>query len=160
MEFNIVEIELNNPEHASALVGLLNAYAQDEMGGGATLDENVRRNLVPALQQRIDYLGLLVECDGRFLGLLNAFEGFSTFYARPLLNIHDIYIQPEFRGMKLAGSLLNAAEKISQARGYCKLTLEVLSNNEAAKSSYRKAGFSPYELKKVHGRAEFWEKRI
>ncbi|MFT5906124.1 MAG: ribosomal protein S18 acetylase RimI-like enzyme, partial [Cryomorphaceae bacterium] len=42
----------------------------------------------------------------------------------------------------------------------CKITLEVLSKNEVAKSAYQKFGFSGYELDPEAGKALFWEKPI
>lgn len=154
----MTEIDLADTLHSQALIRLLSSYAEDEMGGGTPLENHVQHNLVPALACRTDYLGLLAAVDGKYIGLLNAFEGFSTFYARPLLNIHDVFVEPVYRGHRIAGSLMLAAERIAQGRDYCKLTLEVLKENRAAQTAYQRAGFQPYELGNKNGRAEFWEK--
>ena len=56
--------------------------------------------------------------------------------------------------------MLAKVEEVARARGCCKLTLEVLSNNEAAKSAYRRCGFSDYQLDPNAGSALFWEKTL
>jgi ribosomal protein S18 acetylase RimI-like enzyme len=55
---------------------------------------------------------------------------------------------------------MEKAEQVASERGCCKMTLEVLNNNEAAKSSYRASGYEPYQLDDQFGNAEFWQKPI
>jgi ribosomal protein S18 acetylase RimI-like enzyme len=66
----------------------------------------------------------------------------------------------EYRGKGLSHEMLEKVEEIAIEKGCCKLTLEVLSNNEIAKSSYKKFGFSSYELDPETGQALFWEKLL
>jgi GNAT superfamily N-acetyltransferase len=130
------------------------------MGGGRPLAESVRRDLPARLAARADAVVLLGYAQGAAAGLLIAFEGFSTFACAPLLNIHDIVVAPAYRGAGLAGRLLARAEAIARDRGCCKLTLEVLEGNRAARAAYRRSGFRPYELDPAMGRALFWEKPL
>ena len=81
------QTDLSKVEHQAALVELLNLYAQDQMGGGNPLNEEVKQRLIPELQKRDDFVSFLAYSeDGQTrsqekpVGLLNAFEGFSTFY--------------------------------------------------------------------------------
>jgi ribosomal protein S18 acetylase RimI-like enzyme len=68
--------------------------------------------------------------DGReAVGLVNCFEGFSTFACRPLVNVHDLVVAASHRGRRVGEQMLAAVEHIARARGACKLTLEVLSAN-------------------------------
>ena len=46
-------------------------------------------------------------------GLLNCMEGFSTFAARPLLNIHDCCVATAFRRQGISSQML-ARESLSQ----------------------------------------------
>lgn len=151
-----VELE----KDGAALLQLLDHYARDPMGGGKPLCEEVKQHLIPQLQQRNDYLGVIAFLDNKPAGLINAFEGFSTFAARPLMNIHDVVVLPEFRGNGLAQRMMSELEYIARQRGCCKLTLEVLSNNTVAQSAYRKFGFGAYELDPEAGQALFWQKKI
>jgi len=160
MVIEIVDVDLDWPLHAAALVRLLDAYARDEMGGGRGLADQTRCTLIGALQSRQDYVGLLALCDGAAVGLLNAFEGFSTFVAKPLLNIHDVYVDATLRGHGIGQALLQHVEQIARERGCCKLTLEVLAGNTSAQRLYQAQGYSAYTLNEETGQALFWQKAL
>ena len=78
-----------------------------------------------------------------FVGLALCIPSFSSFRARPVLNIHDIAVAPGHRGKGIGQALLKAVEKEARRRGCCKVTLEVREDNEIAKAAYRRAGFKP-----------------
>ena len=149
----------DNTADAKSLVRLLCEYAQDPMGVGQGLSEFTQANIVTELAKR-DAITLLAYSGDRAVGLLNAFEGFSTFYCKPLLNIHDVSVSAPYRGQGIAQQLLEQAEVIARQRGCCKLTLEVLSENKIAAALYQKFGFAGYQLDPQAGRAEFWEKKL
>lgn len=142
------------------LLSLLDAYAADPMGGGRPLPGKVKSELITRLGRRADYFGFIARYESRPAGLINCFEGFSTFQARPLMNIHDVVVLPEFRGRGISLRLLDRVEALARERGCCKLTLEVLSNNSVAKAAYRKFGFAGYQLDPAAGEAVFWEKAL
>lgn len=156
----IVQADYKNPQHAQDLVYLLNTYATDPMGGGTALADQVQNTLVAELAKRDFALSLLAHVNGAPAGLLNAFEGFSTFAAKPLINIHDVIVVKEYRGLQLSQRLLAALEVIARERGCCKITLEVLTGNEAAQRAYQKFGFSGYALDPKVGHAVFWQKKL
>lgn len=120
----------------------------------------MRIALIPQLKRCGHYLGVIAWHDETPVGLVNGFEGFSTFAARPLLNIHDIVVAPAVRGTGLSQRLLAKVEEIARIRGCCKLTLEVLSNNHVAQGAYRKFGFAAYQLDPQAGQALFWQKPL
>ncbi len=156
----IKQADLNDSAQAAAIVDLLNRYAQHPMGGGESLPEYTRQNLIKALQQRQEYRALLAYDGDTPIGLCNCFEGFSSFACKPLLNIHDLFVSDGYRNQGIAKRLLAAAEDIARQSGCCKLTLEVLSGNEAAKTSYAGIGYKPYQLNEEFGHAEFWQKYL
>lgn len=160
LAIEVLQADYGNAQHAQDLVYLLNAYAADPMGGGIPLTDVVQCSLVEELAKRDFALSLLAYVDGKPAGLLNAFEGFSTFAAKPLINIHDVIVLKEFRGLQLSQKLLSAVEELARARGCCKLTLEVLSGNESAKYAYMKFGFAGYALDPKVGQALFWQKKL
>ena len=92
------------------------------------------------------------------VGLVNTFEGYSTFKARPLLNVHDIAVLPAQRARGVGQALLAACEAHARQRGCCKLTLEVLSGNQRALRSYQRFGFAPYVLDPREGQALLMQK--
>jgi ribosomal protein S18 acetylase RimI-like enzyme len=154
----VIPADYSNPQHQDLIPSLLDAYARDPLGGGEPLRDEVKANLVGELRKLPNALSLLAFCDGRPAGLMNAFFAFSTFQCKSILNIHDMVVLPEYRGLGLSQRLLAAAEAIARAKGCCKLTLEVQSGNDVAKGAYRKFGFSGYELDPQHGQAMFWQK--
>ena len=160
MEIRVYEADYTDPAHAASIVKLLNAYASDPMGGGERLSESVKQNLVAKLSEFPGAFSILAIADDLPVGLVNCFEGFSTFACQPLINIHDVYVQDDYRGMGISRKMLALVETIAIQRNCCKLTLEVLSNNNAAKSSYEKFGFTDYQLDPASGHALFWQKKL
>lgn len=156
----IVDADLELPDHADAVVRLLDAYAHDPLGGGAGLSSYARGNLASELRKRDSAHVVLGMVDGEAAGLLIAFEGFSTFACRPLLNIHDVAVVAEHRGKGVGKLMLGRAEAIAVELGCCKMTLEVLEGNRVAQELYRSLGFRSYELKPQWGKALFWEKKL
>ncbi|KAG1707573.1 Serine/threonine-protein kinase PrkC [Nymphon striatum] len=152
--------DLKNEAHSNALVDLLSRYALGKMGGGKALSEYTKSNLPNALLKRSDITVILAFNDEEPIGLINCIEGFSTFACKPLMNIHDVYVAPDYRGQGIATRLLQEVEKLARKQQCCKITLEVLEGNEPAKLTYQKFGFDGYELDPNMGKAMFWEKKI
>lgn len=152
--------DLSDPNQAGAVVTLLDRYAKHPMGGGQPLSEFTRKNLTKTLARRSDCTIILAFDKNTAVGLCNCFECFSTFACRPILNIHDVYVDENYRGQGIAPKMMQYAEQIALENGCCKITLEVLTNNEAAKASYLASGYAPYQLDAQFGQAEFWQKTI
>jgi ribosomal protein S18 acetylase RimI-like enzyme len=146
MSIEIHEANLADPRDAEALLDVLDSYARDPMGGGVGLTPDVRRRLVPTLREQAQALVLLARDAEKAVGLATCFFGFSTFAARPLLNVHDLAVLPEFRGRGVGRALLAAAEARARARGCAKLTLEVREDNARARALYEQCGFRDFEL--------------
>ncbi len=153
-------VNYNDEADASQMMRLLNIYAQDPMGGGKPLADHVLRDLPSSLAKRLHAFSILISVDNEPAALANCFEGFSTFACAPLINVHDIIVRGEYRGMGLSQKLLDEVSQIAKDRGCCKITLEVLSNNVPAKQAYLKYGFAPYGLDPKAGEAHFWEKKL
>lgn len=156
----VIKVDYHNEKQMSDLLFLLNCYAEDPMGGGEPVSEEVTKQLPEALQARNFVFSLIVYIDGKPAGLTNCIESFSTFACRPVVNIHDFAINPEYRGQGVSQVLLNEIEKIAREKGSAKITLEVLSGNKVAINAYKKFGFNGYELDPNMGKAEFWEKKL
>ena len=158
MTISMERIDFSQPQQAAVLVELLDAYAQDPMGGGVGLAAEVKACLAERLAAVPGAVGLVARLDGSPAGVATAFPGFSTFAARPLLSIHDLAVLAPFRRQGIGQALLAELAQIATELGCCKLTLEVLSNNQVAQGAYRKSGFAPYELDVKTGIAQFWQK--
>lgn len=160
MPLQICRADYSNPAHAEAILVMLQHYALDPMGGGKPLSQAVTDTLVSELARRDFAVSVLAFLNGEIVGLINAFEGFSTFACRPLLNIHDVVVLRPHRGLGIAQAMFVEVERIAIERGCCKLTLEVLAHNQPAKQVYRKLGFAPYQFSAETGQAEFWQRPL
>lgn len=152
--------ELDSEADAAAVVAMLDAYARDPMGDGQPLLSDVRERLIPALREHPTTLIWLAFIDKEPVGLLTAFVGFSTFKARPLINIHDAAVLPPARGQGVGRKLLAAVEEHAFQTGCCKLTLEVLENNDRAKGLYESFGFRQATYADGAGAALFYAKPL
>ncbi len=141
-----------------ALVSVLDMYARDPMGGGEPLAAEVKARLCDDLARLPGAVSWLAWLDQQPVGLLNALQGYSSFKARPLMNVHDIAVDPAERGKGIGQALLKALEEHAQQLGCCKLTLEVLSGNSVAQHSYARFGFEQYSLSALTGQALFMQK--
>jgi len=160
MNSEIRKVDYNNPDHAADMMMLLDHYSRDPMGANEPLPQNIHDNLIHELQKRSHVASAIAYVDATPAALVNYIEGFSTFAAKPLINVHDLVVHVDFRGQGLSHQLLAFVESEAKSIGCCKVTLEVLAENEIAKKSYAKFGFKPYQLTEEGGPAQFWQKKI
>jgi len=160
MKIEVSLVDYSSKQHSTDLIHLLSHYALDPMGGGTALSEFVIENLVSELSKLPHAISVICYVDGKPAGLVNCFEGFSTFKCKPLINIHDVVVLDEFRGQGISQRMLEKVEKIAKDKGCCKLTLEVLEGNKTARNAYLKQGFEAYELDPENGKALFWQKTL
>ena len=160
MNIEVLIADYSNSVHAADVVELLNCYACDPMGGGKPLSQYAKKNLTTELAKLPGAFSILCYVDGAAAGLANCLTSFSTFKCKPLVNIHDLVVLKQFRGLGLSQRLLSEVQRVAMERDCCKLTLEVLEGNEPAKKAYLSFGFETYELDSSHGKAFFWQKTI
>ncbi|PTX92741.1 GNAT family N-acetyltransferase [Opitutus sp. ER46] len=156
----IAEADLSSPKDQAAVLVLIDEYARDPFGGGESLGADVRNRLISGLQRHPTTLILIGWCETRPVAIAVCFGGFSTFAARPLLNIHDFMVVKEYRGLGVGRQMLQAVEAKARELGCCKLTLEVLDRNDRAMRTYRAAGFGRYVLQDDAGAALFLVKPL
>jgi len=156
----ILEADLDRQEHRQAVVALLDAYAQDPMGNGQPLSADIQRDLIPGLQQHPTTIIFLAFQNDEAVGIATCFRGFSTFAARPLINISDFYVLPARRGQNIGQMILTDVENKARNMGCCKITLEVQENNHRAQRIYQAAGFSRAVYVEAAGGALFLSKAL
>jgi len=144
----MTEVELANLEdgaHQATIVEMLDMYCRDEFGAGQPLSAAARERLIPGLKRHGGARVFLAYEKGSPVGIAICLLGFSTFRGLPVLNIHDIAVDPNFRGRGVGRELLAAVEAHARDLGCGKVTLEVRSDNSRAMAAYRRAGFQPTE---------------
>jgi len=137
MEFSIRNVNLQDEIHAKYVIKLLNDYMNDPMGNNSTMPKGMGTQIISGLKKA------------------NCNVGFSTFQARPLINIHDFIVAPEFRNQGIGHFLLRAIINYAVDNNFCRVNLEVREDNLSAKSLYKKMGFSDCVPKMM-----FWERKI
>ena len=154
----IVEADLDRVEHQRDVLALTAAYALDPMGNGGPLAAATLDRLISGLKDHPTTMIFLAYMTGKAVGIATCFRGFSTFLARPLVNIHDLAVLPEHRGHGIGQQLLTAVELKARQLGCGKVTLEVQENNVRARRVYAAAGFAQAVYGDPTGGALFYAK--
>jgi ribosomal protein S18 acetylase RimI-like enzyme len=156
----IVDADLSRPEHQNAIVAMLEGYMLDPMEGGVAPSEQVKRDLVPGLRAHPACHVFLAYSNNHPVGFAICFRGFSTFNARPLINIHDIFVDSSVRGTGIGKMLMARIEAKARELNSCAITLEVRENNRVARGLYRKVGFDRVLVGPDRVPMEFWRKPL
>lgn len=146
--------DLSLAEHADAVVELLDMYCQDFFGNHAPLENEVRYGVISRLKEAGGTC-FLARDEESYVGLAICLPSFSSFRARPLLNVHDIAVVPHQRGKGIGRALLGAIEQEARRRGCAKITLEVRSDNALAMDLYRRCGYRGSEPETL-----FWSREL
>ncbi len=146
----IREADLQAPADCAAVLELVDTYAQEPIEGGQPLPVFTREHLIKGLRAEPGAFVLLAYSEGQAVGVAVCFRGFSTFAARPLINIHDLAVLREHRERGIGSQLLEAVSTRARETGCCKVTLEVRETNAAAQRLYRRHGFGEPSGKSTH----------
>jgi ribosomal protein S18 acetylase RimI-like enzyme len=161
MNFVIVVANLNSARHAEGIIAVLDSYASEPVGGGAQLRADVREKLIDELRRHpTTKIWIAENEDGQAIGVAVCFLGFSTFAAQPLINIHDLAVLPQHRGIGVGAALLEAVEHSARELGCCKVTLEVRADNRRARSLYIRSGFGDFSPGEQPVETIFMEKKL
>ena len=155
MDIEVIQADLTDAEQVSSVIDIIDSYAREPLNGGKPLTTEVRDQLVIELKSVPAMVVFLALLDGEPTGVAVCFRGYSTFTAKPLLNIHDLAVLPEKRNRGLGRALLRGIDDYAKASGCCKITLEVREENTGARRLYRDVGFGTETMPTI-----FLEKRL
>jgi len=139
--FNIRLADFDDPEDSAAIVDLVNSYAMEPQGGGASLPPEVLARIVPGLKAAPGATVFLARLQDQVVGAAICFPGFSTFAGKPLINVHDLSVVKALRGRGIGTRLLQTVEEFAVRNGCGKVTLEVREANPLAERLYRRLGY-------------------
>jgi len=157
-ETEIIRANLDDSHHQEYLFEMLDGYMRNPFGAERPFDANLRQQLILGLKRHTGTVVLLAILNARPVGILNAFAGFSTFAAKPILNIHDVLVHPDHNGQGIGTRLMEAVQAVASDIGACKMTLEVRADNSTAKRVYEKFGFRNGDSDETA--MEFWAKEL
>lgn len=140
MTISVRLVDLEDAEAQVAVVALLDHYSQHEMGSSQPLPPDVKTRLIPGLRSHPMSRVFLAYDSDRPMGIAVCFVGFSTFKAKPLINIHDLAVHESYRARGVGTQLIDAVIEYAKSLECCAVTLEVRADNPARKL-YAKKGF-------------------
>jgi len=138
---DVVDADLDDEAHVDTLFEILDAYARGPGGQKAPLGSLARENLGRGLREHPMAFVLFGRIDEKIVGAAVCVFSFSTFAGRPSVNLHDFSVLPEAQGRGVGTALLKELERRAQEKNAAKMTLEVVSTNEAATRLYERFGF-------------------
>ncbi len=160
MSVQIVPLDYRSPSHRWAVVSLLESYAATPEGGAMGMSDEAREGVVAMLEASPAAHVLLALRGEEPVGMAVCVESFSTFRARPVMNVHDLVVAPTHRGMGVGRRLLEAVETQARHRGAVAISLEVIGDNHRAMALYRQLGFQGGESIEPAHAAMFWKKSL
>jgi GNAT superfamily N-acetyltransferase len=161
-QITIAEADLSQPApaHQRDIVAMTAAYALDPMGNGGPLPEGVLDRLILGLQNHPQTIVFLAYDGEKAVGIATCFQGFSTFNAKSLINIHDFAVLPNYREQGIGKLILAAVEQKAKTLGCCKVTLEVQENNTQARNVYENSGYAQAIYGQHTGGSLFYTKTL
>ncbi|NJK87618.1 MAG: GNAT family N-acetyltransferase [Bacteroidales bacterium] len=137
--------DFSNPVHQITFLDLLNHYMTDPMGGCEPMKPDLQKLLISGISKHPASFILFIENEVEPIGMAVCFINFSTFKAKPYINVHDLIVRNTYRGKGVGRKLLQQVIAIAEERDYCKVTLEVRDDNHNAKHLYKSLGFNDTE---------------
>ena len=155
---SIIEADLKIKEHSDAVILLTKEFSNDHEN--KTQESFTIKNLIKGLRNHPTTIIFIAYKNNYPIGQAICFKGFSTFNAKPLINIHDLYVNKNHRGKGVGSQLINRIEKKAKLLDCCKITLEVVENNLQALKTYDKNGFKYITNSNGKTRKLFLSKKI
>ena len=88
----IVRADLGDPHHQASLMEMVEAFSADPFGAAQPLPQAARQGLIEGLREHPTTLVFLAFEGEAPIGMAIRFRTFSTFSARPAINIHDFFV--------------------------------------------------------------------
>jgi len=150
MDLRITTADFGNADQCAAIVAILDSFARGPGGQNAPLDDFARENLVKGLANQPMAVVYLAFSESRAVGVAVCVSSYSTFTGKPMINVRDLAVLPEFQNQGVGRALLDRVERDARSQGCCRVTLEVEDSNVGAKRLYKNLGFGPWDRLTLH----------
>jgi GNAT superfamily N-acetyltransferase len=135
----MIEIERVTPETFDTFFELINALADFEKLPPP--DEDAQERLRhDAFTKPARFQAYMAFKDDVPAGYCITFDTYSSFLAKPTLYLEDIFVLTEFRGQKVALTMMKFLANEALQRGYGRMEWQVLDWNQDAINFYEKLG--------------------
>lgn len=158
----VVTADRNNVFHVIDFYQLMKDYSKHEMSGSESISSDI---LMQVLNYCFDIKNGIIFIAYRALidpvGFVTCLYGYSTFAGKKTLNIHDIYVAENEASKGIGNILLDRVESHARSHDYCKITLEVRTDNEKAKKIFLRSGFeNGGQFGGKFAAMEYWQKYL
>lgn len=137
-----VQADMNNDIELNQIILVLEKYKMDGMGDSPPFSRREVERLKHHLISHPSMFVFLIYIDNIIAGGSICFNTFSSFTAKNIINIHDLFILKEFRGLGLGRKLMACIIDKACELNCSKITLEVREDNVSARKLYSSLGFS------------------
>lgn len=135
---------MRTEDHSTVATMMKALYRALQVPDGYITDEKIIAT-IQQLEQQPTHLCLEVfEVDRRVVGYALLFKFWYNEFGGMVLNIDELFVEPEFRSRGIAVRYLSELQERKE-KDYVALSLEVLPQNERAYSLYKRAGFKEKE---------------
>ncbi|MBN2442989.1 MAG: GNAT family N-acetyltransferase [Spirochaetales bacterium] len=140
MMFTIIKAKPDVKQLEDMII-VLESYMKDPMGAASSYTGIMKERLIRDLLQCSNLALFLGYSGSNIAGTAVCFIVYSTFLAKPALNIHDLAVLPDFRKKGLGRQLLQTVETFSLSENMGRITLEVRRDNTYARNLYQQMGY-------------------
>lgn len=130
------------PDDGARFLELVDELATFERMEGPS-PEAARRLLDDAFGASRRFDLFVAEDEGRVVSYAAVFETYSTFLARPILHLEDLYVTPAARRKGVARAMMRRLAQEAVTRGCARLSWVVLDWNVDAQRFYQGLGAAP-----------------
>lgn len=88
----------------------------------------------------------VAEVDGKLVGFTNCYPTYSTVSLSEIWLLNDLFVDPDFRGQKIADQLMVTAENEAKAAGATRIWLRTAHTNTPAQALYEGRGWVQDEV--------------
>ena len=127
------------PADLDALALMFDAYRQFY---GQPADVPRARDWLRSRLRLGESVVLLARRDGRLVGFTQLYPAFSSIRTHRTWILNDLFVDPAARRSGIARALLDAAAAFAREDGAAAISLETTRDNEAARATYRAAGWA------------------
>jgi GNAT superfamily N-acetyltransferase len=141
---SVIEIRPATPDDKHSLLHLLDAHADFEQMPRPT-PEARERLLRDGFGDQSRFSAFLASLDGRDVGYAITYEAYSSFLARPILYLEDIFVYEEARGKGFGGAMFQHLVNEAVQRGCARMEWMVVDWNDNAIGFYQRRGAEPLD---------------
>lgn len=140
----MISIRRATAADAALVLELITALAEHH-GLANAVEADKRSLLADGFGDEARFGVLIAEDNGSTAGFLSWTTCYSIWRCAPYMQIDDVFVHDEFRGMGVGEALMNESRRICGVQGLSRIKWEVQPDNAAAIRFYERLGAKGYD---------------